>query len=110
MIKKYIIIKTQFPAVHYWKDCNIDEVSYLKHPHRHLFHVHLKATVDHGDRAIEFISFKQQINAYIDEHFANKKFECSCEMIAEQLLKAFSKLTSVEVYEDNENGGGVEIV
>ena len=106
-MKRCIVIKTNFSAVHHWPDCPIKEVAYLTMPHRHLFYVTFKFSVNHNDRDIEFISKKIEIERYLNNEFANKFISAmSCEQIAEQLLIHFNA-DFVSVFEDNENGAEV---
>ena len=102
-----IVINITIPWIHRWKNCDIDEVSYLKDYHRHLFYIRCEKKVRHNDRDIEIISFKTKIENYLWEEYWvmwNCEFwDMSCEMIAELLMKEFS-LDLCEVLEDWENG------
>ncbi len=105
----------QFDGTHSWPDCPIDEVNFLRVPHRHLFHVKAYKQVFHDDRDVEFIKLKYDILDFINRTFTNRLADApttsisynlgamSCEMIAEQLMDEF-KLSRCEVNEDNENG------
>lgn len=102
-MKKFIIVKTQFSALHCWPDCPIKEVDYLKNTHRHLFYVELSWEVT-KDRQIEFIQQKSQVDDWISIFLKEQDLgSTSCEMIAERLLNQF-KAFDVSVLEDNENG------
>ena len=99
-----IIITTSFSAIHCWSKCPIKEVSYLKNPHRHVFHLKLKFPVSHNDRDIEFINMKNDINAYIHDFWEGKDIgQESCEMICRTFM-VFFNASYVRVMEDNENG------
>jgi len=103
-MKKNIIIKTSFPATHHWPECPIEEVSFLRDEHRHVFYVTMKWRVDHNNRQIEFIQQKMRVDEHLESFYANKSLgRVSCEDIAEALLKEF-KANYVSVFEDNENG------
>jgi len=105
-MKRYIKVKFQFEGLHCWKDCPINDVSFLKDSHRHIFYVTCTKEVTHNDRDIEIIMFKRELQAYM----ARKGMDLgqsSCEMIAEDILKQFG-CHSVEVLEDNENGAILE--
>ena len=109
-MRTYIIIKTQFSATHCWPECPIEDVAYLKNPHRHVFHVKLKIAVFHSDRDVEFINAKNQLNQTLQENWENTDLgSLSCEMIAEHLMKFFPNTVYVEVLEDGENGACIEI-
>lgn len=106
-MKKFITIKTTFPAIHQWEGCPIEEVTYLRNPHRHIFHVTLKFAVNHNNRDIEFISLKNKIEEYIQKWYYNKNLgNASCEDIAEDLGNHFLA-HCVAVLEDNENGAEI---
>jgi len=101
-----IIINLQYEATHCWKDCDIEEVSFLKNPHRHIFYICCKKIVEHKDRAIEIIQFKRQIEKYLQDTYHKDFGNMSCEMIAEQLMIDF-ELSYCSVLEDNENGAEI---
>lgn len=84
------------------------DVSFLGHPHRHVFHFKVYIEVFHDDRDIEFIQFKRWLNNLYGQGELQLDYK-SCEMIAEDLyLKINSKYPRrtvwIEVSEDNENG------
>ena len=112
-MKISIIVQLQIEGIHYWKDCEINEVSYLKNVHRHIFHVTLKKEVSHSDRDIEIIRLKHEVIAYFhkeyfDNHLKIHHFRnMSCEDIAIEILEKF-KCNKVKVLEDNENGAEVK--
>lgn len=102
----------QVEGIHNWPECPFDEVSYLKTPHRHVFHIKAFKPVLHNDRDTEFIILKHKIYQYIIESYG--KTGCyglnvcnfgpmSCEMIGDELCKHFN-LSRCEVSEDGENG------
>lgn len=104
-----VVVKLQVEGIHQWKDCNINEVSFLKHPHRHIFYIECKKEVTDDNRQIEIICLKRRILAYLHVkycvgvcQFGNK----SCEMLAKELVKKF-QLSYCSVLEDNENGAEV---
>lgn len=105
----YIKVQLKVEGLHRWKDCNIDEVSFLRNTHRHIFYITCKKIVSHKDRDIEIIQFKRSIESYLTSMFGKpcNFSEMSCEMIAEDILQNF-KLSSCEVLEDGENGAIVE--
>lgn len=114
-MKRYIIVRTNFPGFHFWKDAPV-EVDFLKKTHRHIFHVEVKIPVSHDDRQLEFFIVKKFLNEVIVSLFPENHFEpmtFSCEIMAEKILEVISdkygikKDLSVSVFEDNENGGFV---
>lgn len=96
-------------GVHCWANCPIEEVSYLRNIHRHMFGIKAYVTVNHDDRDVEFIWLKHQIQDYlVTKYFDTTLKLCnfggmSCEMIGKELGDKF-KLSRVEVNEDGENG------
>lgn len=102
-----VIVRTQFPAIHYWPTCPYEDVRYLKSLHRHVFHVTMKWHVTHDNRDIEFIRTKEQVDLWIDENWRNKELHnMSCEMMADALCRRFGCFYA-SVFEDNENGSEV---
>jgi len=84
------------------------DVSFLGHPHRHIFHFKVAIEVFHDDRDIEFIQFKRWMeNMYAD---GTMKLDYkSCEMISDDLYVAIAKRypgrrIAIDVAEDGENG------
>lgn len=107
--RREIIVNTRFTAFHRWKDAP-SKYAYLQSLHRHEFHVKLWKRVSHSDREIEFIDLKNQITDYVNTMAANSKqvLEWSCEQWALDLFIKFDAIR-VEVYEDGENGGAIEL-
>jgi len=106
-MKRQIIVKLQVEGLHKWAGCPIEDVSFLRDRHRHMFHIEVRKTVTHNDRDIEIIMLKREIINYLGKQpieFGNQ----SCEMIAEDILTRFN-CTYVSVLEDNENGAIIEI-
>lgn len=107
-----VIVRLQVEGVHHWPDCPIEEVSYLKSLHRHVFHIEAKASVTHADRDIEIIKLKHDILRHFKVEYFTPTLNCcnfktmSCEMIAQELVDKFG-LNYCSVLEDNENGAEV---
>lgn len=115
MAKTYIIVQLQVEGIHQFKtvDEHFEGVSFLKHPHRHIFHIKASKQVYHDDRDVEFILFKRSIHTLLKNSFADKDGVCqfgnlSCEQIARIIFEEFD-CNFVEVWEDNENGARIEI-
>ena len=107
-MKINIIIKTQFEAIHCWKTCNIEDVAFLKNPHRHIFYVIIKWEVLHTNRDKEFISMKRKIEAFT-QSLGKDLGESSCEDIALLFFKQFPTANYISIFEDNENGAEIII-
>lgn len=107
--KKVVFCTLQFEAVHCWPNCHIEDVSFLRVKHRHMFHVKAFAEVNHDDRDVEFIWLKRMISEWIQRKYQKTEFgyldlgPTSCETIATDIMNQFG-LVRVEVNEDNENG------
>ena len=101
-MKTQIIVTLQIEGIHKWQNCPLEEVSFLRNEHRHIFHIEARKEVTHNDRDIEIILLKRKMQEYygtLPFNFGNQ----SCEMIAEDLMNAFD-LCYCKVMEDNENG------
>ena len=86
----------------------LEDVGYLAHPHRHLFHFKVAVEVFHDDREIEFHQFLNFIEAAVSTNGLDYK---SCEMIADDIAKIVAekypaqiRYLEVEVAEDGECG------
>ncbi len=91
----------------------LKDVSFLGHPHRHMFHFKVYIEVSHENRQIEFIQLKHQLINLIKDYYPIKDSiitfgNRSCEMIASDLYKMIHPIYSgkiiIEISEDNENG------
>lgn len=108
-----VYCKVQVEGIHHWPGCPFEEVSYLKLPHRHVFHVVAHKEVNHDDRDIEFIMLQHKVKQYLIETYWNEQNKCcvfgamSCEMIGRELMERFD-LCMVDVSEDNENGAVIK--
>ncbi len=109
-----IIVKLQAEGTHSWPNCPIEEVDYLRHDHRHVFHIEARKSVKHSDRDIEIIQLGHAMREYLGQCFWSDEKNLlifgsrSCEMIAGQLVTEFS-LDSCQVLEDGENGAIVTV-
>ena len=101
----------KYPAA--LEDPRLADVSFLGHPHRHIFHFRVSISVFHNDRDIEFIQFKRWLEGLYNSSDAVLELDYkSCEMIADDLyrqinLKYPGRHVSIEVSEDGENGCNV---
>ena len=115
--KRFIWVTFQKEGIHKYPAALTDpklktgdeyDVSYLGHPHRHMFHFRVMIAVNHNDRDIEFIQFKRWLTKLYEGSILQLDFK-SCEMIAEDLYIQIAKkypgrTVVIEVSEDNENG------
>ena len=88
------------------------DVSFLGHPHRHIFHFRVAIEVFHDDRDIEFIQFKRWLTSLYNSATLALDYK-SCEMIAEDLYALISirypdRTVEIEVSEDAENGCNIK--
>lgn len=84
------------------------DVSFLGHPHRHIFHFKVQIEVFHDDRDIEFIQFKRWLEGLYADGTLQLDYK-SCEMICDDLANTINskypnRNLTITVSEDNENG------
>jgi len=108
-MKKTIIIKTRFEAIHCWPECPYDDVAFLRNPHRHEFWIEVEIEVSHNDRDIEFIKAKRELDSWLTSVFGKDIGSISCEELAETIMNSglFWHVQSVTVLEDGENGAKI---
>lgn len=87
------------------------DVSFLSHPHRHIFHFNVSIQVFHNDRDIEFIQFKRWLENLYKEGTLELNHK-SCEMMSDDLYEQISRRYPnrdivITVSEDNENGATI---
>ena len=86
------------------------DVSFLAHPHRHIFHFRVWIDVFHDDRDVEFIQFKRWLEQLYSGASSILQLDYkSCEMIADDLYLQIAarypgRSIWIEVSEDGENG------
>ena len=88
------------------------DVSFLGHPHRHIFHFRVWISVTHNDRDIEFIQFKRWLENLYKEGTMTLDYK-SCEMMSDELYdiitqKYPNREVWIEVSEDGENGSFIK--
>ena len=110
-IKNMIWATFQREGIHCYPEAltnpGLADVSFLGHPHRHIFHFKVYIEVLHDNRDIEFIQFKR----WLEELYGQEALALnnqSCEMIANNLYQAINSRYPdrdvwIEVSEDNEN-------
>lgn len=114
---KSVYVTTSFEGIHNYPNAP-DAVSFLAHPHRHIFHVKVSLEVFHDDRELEFILVKRDLDKELTHRYSEESK--SCEMIAEELCYYMMerwpvpdhalpfRSVEVEVSEDKENGATVK--
>lgn len=116
--KKFIWVTFQQEAIHRYPAALTDpklatgdkyDVSFLGHPHRHVFYFRVSIEVWHDDRDIEFIQFKRWLQSLVETDLDYK----SCEMISDDLYNHIAarypgRDVRIEVSEDGENGASCE--
>ena len=118
-MQRWIYVKFQKEGIHKYpaalSDPNLAtgdkyDVSFLGHPHRHIFHFRVWISVQHNDRDIEFIQFKRWLESLYNGQGSTLSLDYkSCEMMAEDLYQQIStkypgRSVWIEVSEDGENG------
>lgn len=107
LTKRQIYVKFQKEGIHKYPDAP-DEVSFLRHPHRHIFHFVVSISVEHHDRDLEFFIEKNFMEKLYDGGTLQLDYK-SCEMMAEDLFEQIStryagRDIQIQVSEDDENG------
>lgn len=119
--KKQIWVTFQKEGIHRYPAAETDpklatgdeyDVSFLAHPHRHIFHFRVWIDVFHNDRDIEFIQFKRWCERLYSTGVIELDYK-SCEMIADDLYLQITarypgRAVTIDVSEDGENGCTVE--
>lgn len=111
-IKTLIVVKGQFEGIHCWPECPYEGVSFLRVPHRHIFHVVAKIEVTHDDREIEFILAKRTLGNFLYEFYHRHDLGSkSCEMLAKEIGEHLNghvgPVYMISVSEDEENSSEV---
>ncbi len=90
------------------------DVSFLGHPHRHIFHFRVWLSVTHNDRDVEFIQFKRWLEKLYsgDQSVLSLDYK-SCEMMSDDLhaqihAKYPDREVWIEISEDGENGSFIK--
>lgn len=112
MSKSFIWVTFQKEGIHRYPAAGeveaLKDVSFLAHPHRHIFHFRVELEVFHDDRDIEFILFKRELEALYNTGVMQIN-SMSCEMLARELHDYIDNTYpgrdhAIEVSEDGENG------
>ena len=111
---------------HRWPEAP-DEVTFLRSTHRHVFKVEATFVVDHADRHLEFFTTQRALDAHLTRGYQSGDLlqmldfgARSCEMIAAEVFGHFAiestdplrahRPVKVQVWEDGENCGTVEMI
>jgi len=113
--KRMIWVTFQKEGIHKYPqaatDPNLEDVSFLGYPHRHIFHFTVAIQVFHNDRDIEFIQFKRWLEKLYAGGILELNFK-SCEMMSDDLYECIARRyperdIEITVSEDNENGSTI---
>lgn len=113
----WVFIKTEFYGIHQWKECEIQEVSFLKFPHRHKVFVEVHINVTKKNREIEFFILQKQVNDIITKLYGSEQIKNlqnkSMETIASEIKKLLQRKylqnkMIILCSEDNENGAYIK--
>jgi len=111
-------VSVQIEALHHWKEAS-GSVSFLKHPHRHIFHVRAHIEQKSTRRDVEYLGAKRELQSFLLSKAMTNSIrnfnKASCEDIAEEILLWLrqqypNRCLKVEVFEDGENGCLVELL
>lgn len=99
-----VVVTLRVEGFHGWPEAH-DAVDFLRHRHRHIFHIKAWKNVTHADRDVEIILLKRELDRHLSFNYGTPcEFgRMSCEEIATVLLRVH-KLAACEVLEDGENG------
>jgi hypothetical protein len=90
------------------------DVSFLGHPHRHIFHFRVWLSITHNDRDVEFIQFKRWLEKLYSSNEGVLSLDYkSCEMMSDDLYAQISarypdREVWIEIAEDGENGSFIK--
>lgn len=107
-----VVASARVSALHAWPGAP-GPVAYLRHLHRHEFHVRAWKRVSHAEREVEIIDLKKRVKVTLDSlcpmtHQGRSFGTLSCESIAIALCEVLH-LSRCEVLEDGENGAEVRV-
>lgn len=109
--RRRVFVTTTVEGFHRWPDAP-EEVYYLAHVHRHLFHVRVEWEVGHEEREIEFHTALKWVRSVVQDYFLGEPVDFgarSCESIARAFYNVLEvKPARVEVSEDGECGAVVD--
>jgi hypothetical protein len=114
---KFIWVTFQKEGIHRYPEALTDpalatgdeyDVSFLGHPHRHIFHFRVSIEVTHNNRDIEFIQFKRWLERLYNEGTVVLDYK-STEMMSDDLYVHIAarypgRAVTIQVAEDGENG------
>ncbi len=110
---KYIWVTFRKEGIHCYPEAP-EEVSFLRSPHRHLFHFKVWVEVKHNNRDREFFIEKNWIESLYNGGILILSYK-SCEMMADELYEKLKeryqgegRKIKIEISEDGENGCWVE--
>jgi len=119
-IQTSVTVRFRTAGFHQWEDAP-HSVAFLKHEHRHIFHVGVTARVTHSNRQLEFFDLCDRAKE-VFEHVMPRQLsrlgphygERSCETLASELLMQLRSyridVVAVTVSEDGENEGLAEYI
>jgi hypothetical protein len=112
MIKKWVQVTFEKEGIHCYPaaltDPKLKDVSFLGHPHRHMFKFTVRLQVFHNERDVEFILLKRELQGLFKEDEPMQWEGMSCESLAEDILEYIKasygfRDCEIEVSEDGEN-------
>lgn len=112
----YIQVKFQLDGIHHYPLAS-GKYALLSNPHRHVFHFRVRVSVNHSDREIEFLAFKDELINYISTFspFQSNVSTMSCEQLAEGIISYIKgsypgRAIECEVSEDDENSAIITVI
>lgn len=116
-MKQTITVRTRFRGAHCYPGAPAP-VAFLRHPHRHEFHIEVELSVTHEDRELEFLLVQQFVDGIIDNKWptvngvkdlGNDSCETVARKVGQELKQEYgaARLVRVSVFEDGENGANL---
>lgn len=107
-----VICKIKVEGFHHYPDAP-QQVDFLRHRHRHVFHITAMFHVEHMNRDLEIFMVQDELSKWICNKYGTPcEFGAmSCEHIADDILKNYSYkgCRTVEVLEDGDGGAIVSL-
>lgn len=108
---RWAIIRAQMEGIHQYPNAP-EEVAFLRHPHRHIFHVILYVEQFHDERDVEYLMARKWLDNLL--HATKWDISSSCEhiaMVVGQTTRSVfrDRRVKIEVTEDGENGCLIEM-
>jgi hypothetical protein len=106
-----ITVSFSFEGVHLFENA-AGKYAFLAYPHRHLFIGKFTTTVEHNDREIEFLEFREALLNFVHSwgiDLGRRSCEDMCHEILDWFQTTYDRWAEVSIFEDGENGATVTL-